>query len=151
MSDVGLTSKRAQTGDGERAILARLAGGCISGTALASAARSATTLSSNIDARGARAIIVYLNITAASGTGGLTLRLFGVDPVSSTVATSASVSTAATTSGTRIYHFGPGVGAASGATLAWGGAGVMLGSLFAVQVLHGDASSYTYSVTYELI
>lgn len=124
----------------------------ISGTALASATRSATTITGDIsNAKGCRGVIVYLNVTAASGTGGLTPRLFGVEPTTNTVATIASAATAATTVGTRIYHFGPGVGGVNGATIAWGGAGVMLGGRFQIQVLHGDASNYTYSVTYELI
>lgn len=123
----------------------------VSGTALASAARTTTTITTDIVCSGYRGIIVYLDVTAASGTGGLTLRLFGVNPITSTVATSASVTTAATTTGMRIYHFGPGVAAVNGASVAWGAAGVQLGAEFQIQVLHGDASSYTYAVHYELI
>lgn len=123
----------------------------VSGTALASAARTATTITGNITCAGYKGIIVYLNVTAASGTGGLTPRLFGVEPTTGAVATSASASTAATSVGTRIFHFGPGVGTVNGGTVAWGAAAVCLGSQFQIQVLHGDATSYTYSVTYELI
>jgi hypothetical protein len=123
----------------------------VSGTALSSAARTATTITGDINCAGFKGIIVYLNVTAASGTGGLTARLFGVEPTTSAIATSAAASTAATTVGTRIFHFGPGVGTVNGATVAWGAAAVCLGSRFQIQVLHGDASSYTYSVTYELI
>lgn len=122
-----------------------------SGTALASATRSATTLSSNIPCAGFRGIIVYLDVTAASGTGGLTVRLFGRNPITTNIATVAAVTTAATTSGLRIYLFAPGAGSVNGATVAWGAAGVALGSEFAIQVLHGDASNYTYQVNYELI
>lgn len=151
MADVSFASFIPQTEDSERILLARLRPPCISGTALASAARTASTLSANISTRGARGIIVYLNVTAASGTGGLTPRLFGVDPLSSNVATSATASSAVTTVGLRVYHFGPGCGGANAGTAAWGSVGVMLGALAAVQVLHGDASSYTYSLSYELI
>lgn len=120
-------------------------------TALASAARTASTLSSNFSTRGFRGIIVYLNITAASGTGGLTPRLFGVDPLTLAVATSAVASTPVTTVGLRVYHFGVGCGAANAGSAAWGSVGVLLGALSAIQILHADASSYTYSVSYELV
>lgn len=123
----------------------------VSGTALTSAARSATTISANIPSDGCKGVVAYLNVTAASGTGGLTLRLISIDPLSGAVAISAAVSAAVTTTGLRVVHFGPGVGASSGAFLAGGGAGVMLGTQFALQVSHGDASSYTYSLAYEKI
>lgn len=151
MSEMILTDLLPDTADGERVLLAKIRGRPIAGTALASAARTASTLSSNFSTRGARGIIVYLNITAASGTGGLTPRLFGVDPLTSAVATSAAASTPVTTVGLRVYHFGPGCGGANAGTAAWGSVGVLLGALSAIQILHGDASSYTYSVSFELI
>lgn len=151
MSEILLTDLLPATEDSERLLLAKLRGRPISGTALASAARTASTLSSNFSTRGARGIIVYLNITAASGTGGLMPRLFGVDPLTSAVATSGSVNTPVTTVGLRVYHFGPGCGAANQGTAAWGSVGVQLGALSAIQIFHNDASSYTYSVSYELV
>lgn len=151
MSAMSLPTLIPDTADTERNLLAKLLGSPRSGTALASAARTASTLSSNLQTLGYRGVIVYLNVTAASGTGGLTPRLFGVDPVTLAVATSATASTAVTTVGLRIYHFGQGCGGASGGTAAWASVGVLLGSQVAFQVLHGDASSYTYSLTWELI
>jgi len=58
---------------------------------------------------------------------------------------------AITATGLRIYHFGPGVGPLANAGLGGSAAGVYVGSQFQIQVIHGDASSYTYSVSYELI
>lgn len=151
MSALTLPTLIPDTADTERNLLAKLLGSVRTGTALASAARTATTLSSTGQTLGYTGLIVYLNVTAASGTGGLTVRLFGVDPVTSAIATSATVSTAVTTVGLRVYHFGPGVGAANGGAASWGAVAVMLGSQFALQVLHGDASSYTYSLTFEFV
>jgi len=53
----------------------------VSGTALASAARTVSTLSSDIATNGCKGIIVYLNVTAAAGVGGLRLNLLLKDPV----------------------------------------------------------------------
>ncbi len=125
--------------------------GPVSGTALASAARTVSTISADIPSGGFRGLIVYLNVTAASGTGGLTPRLIAKDPLSLVTSVSAAVSTAATATGLRVFHFGPGVGTLSGTGLGWGAAGVQLSGTFQLQVLHGDASSYTYSLSYELL
>ena len=123
----------------------------VSGTALASATRTTTTITGDINCAGYKGIIVYLNVTAASGTGGLTTRLIGVDPVTGATGLSVAVSAAATAIGLRVLHFGPGCGAVSNAGLGGSAAGVMLGTEFQIQVIHGDASNYTYSVCYELI
>ena len=123
----------------------------VSGTALASAARTVSTITTDISSGEYRGLILYLNVTAASGTGGLTPRLIAKDPLSGVTSVSAAASTAATTTGLRVYHFGPGVGALAGAGVGWGAAGVMLSANFQLQVLHGDASSYTYSLSYELL
>jgi hypothetical protein len=151
MSDILLNTLLPDTADGERLLLAKMRGIPIAGTALASAARTASTLSANFPTKGARGIIVYLNVTAASGTGGLTLRPFGVDPQTMAVATSGTTTGVITTVGLRVFHFGPGCGAANAGSSAWGSVGIMLGRLMALQVLHADASSYTYSLNYELI
>lgn len=123
----------------------------VPGTALASAARTVSTISSDIDSAGARGLIVYLNVTAASGTGGLTPRLVAKDPVSGVTSVSAAVSSAATATGLRVYHFAPGVGTLAGMGIGWGAASVQISKTFQLQVLHGDASSYTYSLSYELL
>ena len=132
-------------------ILAKLPAIQKSGTALVSAARTVSTISSDITSGGCRGLIVYLHVTAASGTGGLTARLIAKDPLSGVTTVSAAASTAATAAGLRAFHFGPGVGALAGTGIGWGAAGVLLSGTFQLQVLHGDASSYTYSVSYELV
>src|SRR5690242_4107854 len=53
------------------------------GTLLAEAARTATTYAAApLTNPSARGVTLWLNITAASGTGGLILRVRGYDPVS---------------------------------------------------------------------
>lgn len=151
MSDVSINTRWPQTSDAERQLLARLAATCLAGTALASATRTTSTITTDISARGFRGLIVYLNVTSASGTGGLTPRLIAKDPLSGVTSVSAGVSAAATSTGLRVYHFGPGVGTLAGTGIGWGAASVMLSQTFQLQVLHGDASNYTYSLSYELI
>ncbi len=151
MSDISISTRIPQSSDTERQLLARLCTSCISGTALASATRTTSTITTDISARGFRGLILYLNVTAASGTGGLTPRLIAKDPLSGVTSVSAAVSAAATSTGLRVFHFGPGVGTLSGTGIGWGAASVMLSNTFQLQVLHGDASNYTYSLTYELI
>lgn len=120
------------------------------GTALASTARTTTSYSNDITNATARGIIIYLNITAASGTGGLQVRVYGKDPASAQYFALNGAPTAKTTTGSFPYVFYP--GAASGATLA--ADQIVSGPLprtFRIGVTHGDASSYTYSVGYSLI
>jgi hypothetical protein len=122
------------------------------GTALASAARTVTTLSSNVSLRNEKAVLVHLNVSAASGTGGLTLRLVAVDPVTGASSGYATLTGTITTVGHRTLAVGIGAGAATGAAVvSSGGVGLPCPTTWAVQVIHADASSYTYSVCYELI
>lgn len=143
----------AELGDGVlrtlQKILTTLQKAPTSGTALASAARTVSTLSSDLDSDGCSGLVVYLNVTVASGTGGLTTRLIAKDPISGATSVSAAVSAAATTTGLRVYHFAPGVGTLAGMGIGWGAASVQVSKTFQLQVLHGDASSYTYSLTFE--
>ncbi len=122
------------------------------GTALTSNARTVTTTSATIDANGARGIIAYINVTAASGTGGLVLRVGAVDPVTLATNPIASLNVTLLTTGLRAFSIYPGNGGSSVAAWLFAGtAGVPLPSKFNLSVTHADASSYTYSVTYELI
>lgn len=117
------------------------------GTALASAARTTTTNSSSITNYNASALAIFLNVTVASGTGGLTVRVQGIDPVSGSVIALNAAPTAVTAIGTTLYVIGLGAsgGGAAQATSA------PVPRTWRVAVTHGDASSYTYSVGYSLI
>ena len=79
----------------------------------ASAARTAQTDSANQTNRNARGVHLILNVTAASGTGGLQVRLLGVDPISSTVYALAAAPTAITATGISVYELYPGAAAAA--------------------------------------
>jgi hypothetical protein len=114
-------------------------------TLLPSAARTAQangTDQSNINARG---VYLFLNVTAASGTGGLTVCVDAKDPVSGLyrqIFAAAAAVLAVTGSTPKVYLIYPG---ASGS----GNDGVLaqpLPATWRVRVNVGDASSYTYSV-----
>jgi hypothetical protein len=121
----------------------------VDGTAIASAARTATTSSADITNHNARGIAVVLDVSAASGSGGLQVSIQAKDPVTGNYAALNSAPTAVTSTGTRVYELYPGaVGGGSGIAQV---ANVALPRTFRITVTHGDGSSYTYSVGYTLI
>lgn len=74
-----------RTDDGPTALLAKLLAAQaqrVTGTALASAVRNATTQSAFIDCTGFRAIIVYLRVVTNAGADTLRIVLRGLDPAS---------------------------------------------------------------------
>lgn len=153
MSSITPTSILPDTKDDQKALLQKQLYAAltkVTGTALASAARTANTSSSSIDSTGYSAVLMYFNTTVASGTGGLIFRIDGLDPVSANWFNLGSY-TAITTTGARAIAYGKGVGAASASMGPWGIAGVPLPEQIRVTVVHGDGSSYTYSVGYCLI
>lgn len=123
------------------------------GTLLASSVRTVTTTSPDQTNYNARGVIVYLNISLASGTGGLSVRIWGKDPVTGSGVVLNAAPTAITATGIYGYVLYPGIGAAAAA----GNGGMnqvtseVLPRTWFVQVTHGDGSSYTYSVGYALI
>ena len=120
------------------------------GTALASAARTATTYAAApITNTNARGIMVWLNITAASGTGGLTIRVRGYDPVSGLPAIVSTNGNNYTTTGLKYLVLYPGKIDQGALTNDFDSG--PLPRTFDVGVQHGDASSYTYSLGYSLI
>lgn len=130
-------------GDGTFSLVAAAA---IEGTALASQARTAQQNSADIANAGCRGIMVFLNVTAASGTGGLTLRIQGKDPVSGTYGNLLSASAAVIATGMSIYIIYP--GGSSGGTQGVSGP---LPKTWRISMNVGDATSYTYSVGYCLL
>lgn len=120
--------------------------GNVEGTALASAARTATTHSPDITNPNGKGVIAYLNVTAASGTGGLTLRYAFRDPLSGVYANVNAAPTPVTAVGGFVYVLYP--GATGGGTQVTGGPAPRT---FRISVFAADGSSYTYSVSYCLL
>lgn len=122
--------------------------GNFAATALASASRGLTTTSSaDLTSYNATSIIVILNVTAASGTGGLQIRIQAKDSISGNYANLNAAPTAITTTGTFVYVLGPSPTAQGDVQQATSG---RLSRTFRITVTGGDTSSYTYSVSYEL-
>lgn len=94
-------------------------------------------------------IIVYLRVTAASGTGGLSVRINAVEPTSGTVVPLNAAPTAVIATGITTYVVYPSGGAAAAITQLT--TGLALPPEFTITVGKGDASSYTYAVSYELL
>lgn len=159
MSDLTITEFDPQSTDSERMLLARLLAfqsrASVRGTLLASAARTTTTSSSTIDCSQYKGLLVYLNVSVASGTGGLNARIDYLDPVTGTWFGGVyGPSAPKTTTGTMLILFGDGPAVGTNAAVnpsLTGFIGAILGSSVRVSILASDASSYTYSVGYELI
>ncbi len=118
-------------------------------TALASAARTETTASGVFKNPGYRGIRVYLSVTAASGTGGLTVIVRAVEPVSGAKVDLNAGGAAVTTAVKRMYEVYPSAAAASG--FVQDAISRQLPGEFDVVVSHGDATSYTYSLAFEFL
>lgn len=116
-------------------------------TLLASAARTSSTASSDQTNYNARGVLIYLQATAASGTGGLTVYIRGKDTLGNYY-NLFKAPAAITATGGYTYQLGPGVNTLGQMT------GVQAADLprtWDVYVLAGDSSSYTYSVDAVLI
>lgn len=117
-------------------------------TLLAAGARTANTASTIQTNYPYRGVAIFLDITAASGTGGLTLTIQGrntLKPAAKVLYTAPGALIAITT---QIYIIYPGLAASTGG--ANHGQGVLPAQWY-VLVQHGDASSYTYSVDATLL
>lgn len=117
---------------------------------LPSAARTATVTGADIANSGERGIYVYVNITAASGTGGLRIGLQGKDPASGAYYYLTDITPAAGTwvaIAKRGGLFYPAtMTAPAGATEINPTVAIILPDIYRVQIVHADATSYTYSV-----
>ena len=116
------------------------------GVALASAARTATTTSSTLENPRGLGVVLFLDVTVASGTGGLQVQAQAIDPTGGTVLAVNSAPTAVTATGLKTYVIYP--GASAGATQNTSG---VLPRRWNVKVTAGDSSSYTYSVSYQYV
>ena len=117
-------------------------------TVLSSAARTASTTSSSFTVLPGQTLTLQLNITAASGTGGLTLRVDMLDPVSGVWSGICQDTSARTTTLTNMYQVGPGSTRSGGMVNAslLGYQAQLVGPV-RVTITAGDASSYTYGIT----
>src|SRR4051812_33319316 len=116
---------------------------------LASAARTATTTTAKQRDRRHSGMLVILNVTAASGTGGLTLSVRGYDPTSGTAFVLLTDGSAITATGAFAFLLGSTTVTAGSAVRV--AAARPLTTDFDIQIVHGDASSYTYSLAAEML
>lgn len=92
----------------------------------------------------ARGLIVFLTVTAASGTGGLTMSLKALPPGGQTGGIAfATASAAIIATGLSILVVYPGIATAAS---PWTAVNSVLPTRFSLNVAVGDASSYTYSI-----
>ena len=116
---------------------------------LASAARVASTASARQIDREATAVRLYLNVTAASGTGGLAVVIRGYDKISQNPVELSPGGDPVTQTGTYAYEMSlapdPGFGALRDATSR------NLPYYWDALVKHTDGTSYTYSLGAELM
>jgi hypothetical protein len=89
-------------------------------------------------------IIAYLNVTAASGTGGLQLALDEIDPVSGAT-NNLAITSANTATGLITLKLKPAI-AAVAATSTKVAQQDVLPPRWQLRVVHGDASNYTYTL-----
>lgn len=155
--DMTLATLTPQVGDSTQQLLARLVMGAyrrsnVQAPGLASAARTATTQSTDISAIGFSGIIVNLIVTAASGTGGLQVRVRYKDAVNGLYYSLSNSTLLVTANGGYVYQHGPGTGTVVSAVLGnHGSAAGYLTDTIRIEIIHSDASSYTYSVNYVLV
>lgn len=115
---------------------------------LPSAARTTAYQSAILKAEREAGVMVFLDVTSASGSGGLALRINAHDQVSGNPVALNSAPTAVTAAGTysyALYPFGAISGNVTQATSAY------LPELFSVSVAVGNSTSYTYSLGYCLL
>ena len=94
-----------------------------------------------------RGVLLWLNVTVASGTGGLTTTIRGIEPVTGTAFVALLTATAVTATGLFTYVLYP--GAVTGPfTLGTNG---ILPRVWTANVAAGDSSSYTYSLAYSML
>lgn len=119
------------------------------GTVLTSGARTTGQSSSALTNYNGRGVMVFLNVTAASGTGGLFVQIFGFDGAATSFDLNAAP-TGITATGKSIYVIYPGATGTVGTAIKQQTA-TILPRTFGIRVDVGDNSSYTYSLYYSLL
>jgi len=116
----------------------------VSGTALASAARTATLSSDDITNLGGKGLLVFLDVTAKDSAPSITLKIEGKDALSGkyyTILESAAV----TTVSTSVYRVHPELTATANLIVK-----DIMPKTFRVTMTHSNTDSITYSVGYSL-
>lgn len=118
------------------------------GTLLASAARTATTVSAAQTNYNARGVLLFVYVTGA-GTGSITPKIEALNPLGTGTFYVASYN-AITTTGSYVYVLYPGANATAPAATS-GTASAVLSRSWDLVMQHADSSSWTYSVGHSLI
>ncbi|MBV9448561.1 MAG: hypothetical protein JO345_21965 [Streptosporangiaceae bacterium] len=116
---------------------------------LSSATRTSTTACAKQTDPVEQCCRVYLSVTAASGTGGLTPQFRGYDRVSGNAVALSQGGAAITATGTYCYEMMPNARTAFGSVKE--SVGCYLPYQWDFQVTHGDSSNYTYSLSCEVL
>ena len=115
------------------------------GLVLDSQARTTNTASEVINNTEWKGVTLFVNVTAASGTGGLVIDFRFHDPITGTSKLVAGGGQAITATGTYVYQLYPGVSTGANAGI-YATASLALMAQWSVTVTHLDGSSYTYSI-----
>jgi hypothetical protein len=118
--------------------------GLIESTLLTSGTRNATTGTSTQVNRGCTGVMIILRVSVASGTGGLGVWIFGIDPTSGVAFQINAVPTYVTTTGIFVYEVCPGTSGTSPTVMQRTAGRLPRG--FTVTIVHNDSSNYTYSL-----
>lgn len=146
-STLGLLKQAAFTYIFNGATFDRMRGN-VEGTALASAARTATTNGPDITNYNNRGIIFFLNITAAPGIDTILLSAQARDPISGNYAPFNIAWTAQSATGLTLYVINPPVTATA---IYAGTTSGPLPRTFRPVVTHSGAGSFTYSLGYSIL
>lgn len=125
-----------------------------SGTALASAERTATTIGpliTNYNGRGVHVILDVTAVPAAPGTGGLGIQIQSIDPVTGTPIGCLDIAAVSPFQAADIYvvELYPGA-SGTGSNIRQRTSG-SLPRIWRIVIFHYDAQPYTYSVGYDQI
>jgi hypothetical protein len=155
MTPQTITLPLPQQGDRVEQLLARLGTRRIYGTALALAARNATTYSSDIVTAGFNRLFIYMNTTVAGGGTGIRPIVRFKNEVSGQYHTLTEASTFLTGTGWFNYCVGPNnfsthfnMGTGSGIQ---GYANLQLPGVLSVGLAFGSVNTYTTELHYELL
>lgn len=117
----------------------------VSGSLLASTARTATVSSADQTNYNGKGVRLYVNVTASAATPSVVFTVETKDPVSATY-TALLTSAAVTGAGHTILTVYPGVTAAANTAVS-----NHIGKTWRVTATHADADSITYSVGYQTL
>lgn len=118
------------------------------GIILSNSARTSTTVSQTFQNFKYRGIIIYLDVTAASGTGGLQIQIRTTDPQNNDTYQLNATPVAVTGITRNLYVLYPGAAGTQGSITQ--STNAPLPRNWYIQIVHGDSTSYTYSLSYSL-